>query len=307
MAFRSGLPPIQLLLLSRKLSRPILASSAAAHAVAFAIAAWVTWEPAAPQFRAPPLEVTRQYAIQYFVLPPVRPKPATQPERRPVSRRGRLVSIKQPDDPPTPASAPEAGGNTAPLETGMLAMELPAGSIASVGAADVAEGPDAAHGPDLLARLGFSVPGAAGPAAGRDPRPGLIDGDPESRGGSQVAELLTAAGTACPSLRRPPSWKERDVTVSIAFVVDQRGIVEPRTLRVVQSPERPQTDYRYYSHIYAVSSTARIDGKLRDLAAAYDSVMTDEVMSHVANLLFRPATRDGQPIPSTVLVSCQSP
>jgi hypothetical protein len=226
-----------------------------------------------------------------------------------VSRPGPVAMVAVPEV--IPASDPTsqiAGGQAPPAgATAILTVALPLDSIASVGAGALSADPNAPGGPNLLARLGFRVPGAGDRASGLDPRPGLADGDSASPGGTRVAELLTPDGTACPSLRRPPAWGQRDLTVSVAFVVDQRGFVDRRSLRVVQSPERPQTDYHYYPHIYAVSSTGRVDGKLRDVAAAYDSVVTDDVVSHVADLLFRPALRDGQPISSTVLVSCQSP
>ena len=44
----------------------------------------------------------------------------------------------------------------------------------------------------------------------------------------------------------------------------------------------------------------------RILPAANDSVLTEEVASHVAGLAFRPALREGQAIRSTVLVSCRT-
>ena len=306
MALRAGLPPIQLWFLRRSLSRPILGSSIAVHMAAVGVAAWVTRHPVPLQFHAPPAQVSHQYAVQYFVLPPVTPKPTVEPTRRPVSRRGRVTPVKQPEDPPTPADAPPASGQSTARSV-MIAMELAPDSVVGISPDGMALGPDGARGPDLLARLGFSVPGAAGHVSSLDQRPGLAEGDPEGKRGIRVAQLLTADGTACPSLRRPPTWGKRDLAISVAFVVDQRGLVDPRSLRVVESPNQPQTDFRYYSHIYAVSSTARVDGKLGDIAAAYDSVLADEVLSHVANLLFRPATRDGEPVRSTVLVSCESP
>jgi len=306
MAFRAGLPPIQLWFQRRGLPRRIFAWSVGAHAVVIGIAAWATWRPDYPQFRVPEADVTRQYAVQYLVLPPTTPRRTTDPEHRPMSRRGPVPSIVVPERfTPNASESPLAAGPAKPAQPVTLAMELPEGSVAGVGpGADEVEAP---AGPGILARLGFRVPAAGGRTAGLDPRPGMAAGDSAGRGGTKVAELLTADGTACPELRRPPERKDPGLTVAVAFVVDARGIVDPRSLRVVESPERARIDHHFYSHIYAVTSTAHPDGKLRDLAASYDSVITDEVMSHVANLLFHPAMRDGQAISSTVLVSCQSP
>ena len=306
MAFRPGLPPIQLLFVRPCLPGRILAWSVGTHAIALGITAWATWQPDYPQFRLPEREVTRRYAVQYLVVPRLDPKPAADPRHRPASHRGPVASMVVPERfTPNAEESPVATGRAA-AQPAALAMELPEDSVAGVGPG-LATDPDAARGPSLLARLGFRVPGGGGRMAGPDPRPGLAGGDSAGHGGTKVAELLTADGTACPALRRPPGWTQPGLTVAVAFVVDARGIVDRRSLRVVESPERPQVDFRYYSHIYAVSSTARVDGKLRDAGTAYDSLLTDEVMGHVTNLLFRPAMRDGQAIPSTVLVACQSP
>ena len=48
-------------------------------------------------------------------------------------------------------------------------------------------------------------------------------------------------------------------------------------------------------------------GALPDAEPVYDSVVTRDVRQHIAALQFRPALRDGRPIRSSVLVSCQSP
>lgn len=307
MAFRPGLPPIQLFPLRRTVSPPILLSSVAVHLVALAVGTWVIWQPVELRFHAAPIEVTRQYAMKYLVLLPVPPKRAAEPERRPRSRHGLVASMPFPEHLPESASSLDAGVQPKPARSSVVAMELPGDSIAGVGPGDVSGRAGVARGPDLFTRLGFRVPGAGGPTTGRDPRPGLALGDPEARGGTRIPELLSGPGTACPPLRRPPAWRERELTVSVAFVVDARGAVDPRTLRVVRSAERPQTDHRRYSHIYGVSSIAQVDDRLRDLTATYDSVVTGEVVKHVATLLFRPAMRDGRAVTSTVLVSCQSP
>jgi len=97
------------------------------------------------------------------------------------------------------------------------------------------------------------------------------------------------------------------VTVSVAFVVDTNGAVDPATLRVVESPSQPLTEYRRYSHVYGVSANAPVDPDRFESTAAYDSLLTHEVVSYVAGLAFRPAMNDGRVVRSAVLVSCQSP
>jgi hypothetical protein len=87
--------------------------------------------------------------------------------------------------------------------------------------------------------------------------------------------------------------------------VDTNGAVDPATLRVIESPDRPQTEHRFHSHIYVVGATVRVDPG-RIAPAAFDSVLTEEVASHAAGLVFRPALSEGRAIRSTVLVSCQT-
>jgi hypothetical protein len=137
----------------------------------------------------------------------------------------------------------------------------------------------------------------------RAPRLGEVG--PFHRGLDRVAELVNGVGSACPELRRPAARASREVAVAVAFVVDTNGRVDPQTLRVIESPNRPQTENRVYSHIYIVGATVRDDPD-RLNPAAYDSLVTHEVASHVADLLFRPALSEGRAIRSTVLVSCQT-
>jgi len=93
--------------------------------------------------------------------------------------------------------------------------------------------------------------------------------------------------------------------VSVAFVVDTNGAVEPATLQVIESPGQPRTDRRFHARVYVVGASMRVDAG-RILPAANDSVLTEEVASHVAGLAFRPALREDQAIRSTVLVSCRT-
>jgi hypothetical protein len=91
----------------------------------------------------------------------------------------------------------------------------------------------------------------------------------------------------------------------MAFVVDTNGMVDRTTLRVIESPSRPQSDHRFRAHIYVVGAKVQPQPGSVD-PAAYDSVVTREVASHVADLMFRPALRAGQTVRSTVLISCQT-
>jgi hypothetical protein len=308
MAFWPGRPrPTQLFLSGRGLSGRAFASSAALHTVLFALAAWATGQPHGAAPAAPALHLTRTHAVHYLVLPPDPPEPTPEPERRPASRTRLVAPIAVPKKPSSATSVTDEGSKPAPPQPPHLAAELPSGSIAGVGPGLATGGADAATGSGLYGRLGFRRAGAGGPGTGSDPRPFLGEGDPTRRGATRVVELVSGAGTACPELRRPPGQREREVVVAIAFVVDTSGAVDPATLQVIESPDRLRTEHRYYSHIYAVSTSARIDGHLRDIAAGYDSVLTEEVASHVRGLLFRPAMRKGRVIRSTVLVSCQSP
>jgi hypothetical protein len=158
---------------------------------------------------------------------------------------------------------------------------------------------------DRLDRLG-QVRIGAGQPVGHESAAVPGNAGPRQPGSNRIAELLNSAGSACPSLRRPPKHSGA-LTVTVAFVVDTGGAVDPATLRVLESPDRPQTEHRFYSHIYAVAGSATVDAGLRDVGAAYDSVVTAEVVVHVARLEFRPALTNDRPIRSGVVVSCQSP
>jgi hypothetical protein len=292
MAFRPGQPrPTHLFLNRRRLSVPALASSAGLHVIAFALVVRLTspLHVAAPS--APALRVTRAYAVQYLFLPPRTPEPTAKPERRPASRPRPVAPIAVPNPPASALIVADEGSQAGPPQQPRLATALPPGSVAGVGPGIAPGGPDRASGPGPLGRLGFRPP----------------EGGPTPRGATRVVELASGAGTACPALRRPPGRREYEVAVAIAFVVDTSGTVDPATLRVVESPDRPRTEQRYYSHIYAVGMTARIDGRMPDAAADYDSVLTEEVATHIRDLRFRPAMREGRAIRATVLVSCQSP
>ncbi|HEY7637242.1 MAG TPA: hypothetical protein VH763_16945 [Gemmatimonadales bacterium] len=129
---------------------------------------------------------------------------------------------------------------------------------------------------------------------------------PAAQGGvDRVAELRVGTGSACPELRPPLELAQRALAVTVAFVVDAHGDVDRNTLRVIESPGRPQTEHRYQAHIYVVGAKVRPDRGRID-PQAYDSVVSREVASHVADLQFRPALKEGRTVRSTVLVSCQT-
>jgi hypothetical protein len=127
------------------------------------------------------------------------------------------------------------------------------------------------------------------------------------RGSSQVAELLTKAGDACPELRRPrPDAGETGLEVAVSFVVDSLGAVDASTLQVVQAPGRPVLEMQFIPHIYALGATARVDRRLPEATADFGAIIATDVLRHVAGLRFRPGTRNGRPTRSSVMIACRS-
>ena len=244
-----------------------LPSSAAVHGLVLALAAWSPDGRPQPATVAPEQRATRSFAL-YYLDPPPAPTVAERP--------GQPPSEPDPSRPsaPVPAEFP-------PIPVLSL-NRLPSGPTARTAFAARAE--------PGFERTTIRRSAAALPA----PRHGVDRG----------AELLSEVASACPDLRKP-AWTGSDVAVSVGFVVDTNGTVDSRTLQVVRSPARPQTDHSVYSHIYTVATGARDDPD-RLGPAAYDSLMTRDVAAHVMDLAFRPALREGQAIRSTVLVSCQA-
>jgi hypothetical protein len=242
---------------------------------------------------APPVIYTaRAYALHYWVLSRPRPqsRPEPRPERPPASRPDAVMLTKAHV---TPVSTlPPPSSRTGPVPSALQIRELPPGAVAGVGQVISVPGSDAPSGPGLLGKLGFQVPGRGeiGP-----PKSGL----------DRVAELLAGAGSACPELRPPVALAHRGLAVTVAFEVDTHGAVDRNTLGVIESPGRPQTEHRFQSHIYVVGAKVRPDRGHID-PAAYDSVVSHEVASHVADLVFRPALKEGRTVRSTVLISCQT-
>jgi hypothetical protein len=116
---------------------------------------------------------------------------------------------------------------------------------------------------------------------------------------------MGGAGTACPELQVPAASAEPQTAVAVTFVVDTNGTVDPATLQVIESPGQPRTDRRFHARVYVVGASAPADSG-RSPPAADDSVLTEEVASYVAGLVFRPALRRGRAIRSSVMVSCQT-
>lgn len=276
-------------------SRVAFAWSTALHAFGFALMTWVTrgeYQSPAPTV----LHTSRAYALHYFVLsrsrpqprPEIRPEP--QPQRPPVSRPQSVIPMKA--QVPPPVTIPAPASRSEPTPSPLQIRELAPGAVAGVGQVIAGSGPDASPGPGLLGRLGFRVPG-----------PGEVG--PPQHGLDRVAELMAGAGSACPELRPPVALAHRGLAVTVAFVVDTHGVVDRSTLRVIESPGRPQTEHQFQSHIYVVGARVRPDRGQID-PTAYDSVVSHEVANHVADLAFRPALKEGRTVRSTVLISCQA-
>jgi len=267
------------------------------HLFGFGLLAWITrgdYQLPRPTL----LLTTRAYALHYLALsgapphrrPEPRPRIEAKSEAQPVPSRAETVMPARLEvTPPMTIPFPTIGSAPAPSAVGV--QELAPGAVAGVGPV-VATGGGPAAESGLLGTLGFRVPG-----------PGEV-GPPE-RGPDRVAELKERAGSACPELRPPITFARRGLAVTVAFVVDTHGIVDRTTLRVIESPGRPQTEHRYQSHIYVVGAKVRPDRGHID-PAAYDSVVSHEVASHVADLVFRPALKEGRTVRSTVLISCQT-
>lgn len=303
------------------------------HGVLMLGAFWVSGETATVPPSGAPVEITRSYAVQYVTLappPPPTPSPPPKPERPNSSAGPRSAARPDAREPAAHllaqvlALAPEApraarptapvvrsdldpallraGGETppAPHPASRAVEQLDPGGVISVAGAAI-------DSTDLerAARAGVARAGGVETGSSRgDADAGHDSTDP--RAVTRVAELIGAAGTACPALRRPPSRRDGVVAVIVEFVVDKTGAVDPATVRVVQSPDRPRADYQFYTHLYAIAAGAEVDEDLARAGADYDAVVTGDVLRHVKSLRFRPALRDGHPVRSTVLVSCQS-
>ena len=266
------------------------------HVFGLALAGWATHGAQQPPAPVPVLHTTRLYPMHYQVQERPKARPEARPVRRPVDQVAVAAESDAPTAPPPSmpvisAPVPVSETTSEPVQPSPQVHELAPGQVAGVG--QVMESPNAAASEGgLLGKLGFRVPvpGELGPPTG---------------GVDRVAELLRGARSACPELRTPESWAKRSIAVAVAFVVDTNGKVDQRTLRVIESPNRPAIEQRFHAHIYVVGAKARPDGKHMD-PAGYDSLVTHDVAQHVSTLAFRPALKQGQPVPSTVLIACEA-
>jgi hypothetical protein len=264
------------------------------HGVLFALAGWVSQGGYQQPSPIASEQVTRAFAMYYLDLarPAPTPRPLSQPRPPRSPAPDPNVPMAVAATPPGLPTVTDVVPPDEPPESAVQVQELAPGRITGIGAVIPAPGPEARAGRGLSRMLGLRAPGPRAASAA-------------PRGPDRVAELVSAVGSACPELRRPAGWADREVAVSVAFVVDTNGQVDPETLKVIESPIRPQTDNRFHTHIYIVGAPAREDRARLD-PATYDSLITHEVTTHVAHLMFRPALSEGRAIRSTVLVSCQT-
>jgi hypothetical protein len=245
-------------------------------------------------YRDPPRQ-TRVVPVAYLIPPPTAPKPPGPSRPAPASRSVRALRPSSPGpDGAAPVTHLSIQGATLALADGSPVAD-PGGTEFAVAARSLMPGE----------MVGIGNLGPDGPGDNKPAPP--TEGGMAGRGRMQVAELVSPAGTACPTLHRPADWggSADGFVVAVAFVVDSTGAVDPATLRVVQSPNRVRVSGEFYSHIYAVSGTAETDASLRQTGGEWDSLAVDDVRRHVKYLAFRPALRDGRPERSTVMVSCQ--
>jgi len=283
------------------------ASSLAVHALGFALVGWATHGQVGTLIATSPRQAARADLVRYLVLNRPPTPPAPRRERRPSRPPEPVAQVRlstalpasvsetespSPSTPPDPPpSVPQSAASSAALHPTLEAEALAPGATAGIGHIISTPHADSTGGRGLAGLLGFG-----GPAAGVGPA---------RRGLDQPAELVGGAGSACPELRsRGASAKPRDA-VTVAFVVDTNGRVDRATLQVIESPGQPRTDHRFQSRVYVVGMSLRMTPG-RTQPAVVDSVLTEQVASHVAGLVFRPALKEGRVVRSPVLVSCQT-
>jgi hypothetical protein len=290
------------------------------HALVLALVCWAasgTYEALLP---VPVLHTSRLYAVRYLILTDPEPMAGVLPAsessapQRPQARAttpaastiasGKTAVGNGPPSRPEPAprnwsnsTALDADRSStqslAPLSSAAPAndvQELQPGEVAGIGQVTSA-GPNTNAEAGILNRLGF-----------RPPTPEEVGAS--KRGDDRVAELVTGTSSACPALESPAAWPRPTLVVSVSFMVDSSGVVDRRSIRVVESPGHPQSDRRYHAHVFVVAATMS-PGAGSMTADRYDSLVTSELRSHAADLTFRPALEDGQPVQSSVLISCQ--
>ena len=285
--------------------RRVFASSIAVHALGFALVGWATHGKFGTPVSTSSQRVTRAYAVHYLVLNRLPTSPGPRPERR-LSRPpapaapvrpsaplpgGVVESASQSAAQYTPQTAPQSAQPSGPHPPTLETEALAAGVTVGIGQIIPTTHSDSTAGRGLAETLGFRGPTTAV--------------EPARHGPDRLPELVGAASSACPELRPPAARTKQPSAVAMVFVVDTNGRVDRATLQVIESPGRPRTDHRFLSRVYVVGASLRVDPG-RTQAAADDSVLTEEVASHVAGLMFRPALKEDRVIRSTVLVSCQT-
>jgi hypothetical protein len=263
-----------------------LALSAALHTAGLGVAGWVTYG----QYREPsgPVEVQAARAHAFIFLTMVPPQPRPIPQSRPARAPARVRQEARPQAAPAPsASVPGKTGGPGPA----VASQQPTAATGPAGS------------PLRTRELAPGVTVAAIPVTPPPAETAPESGPPVPRGVYQAATLVTPAGSACPELPAAPGWNGREVSVAVAFVVDTSGKVDPSRIHIVESPSRQPAGRGFYPRIYVVGTKA---GPTRGGVdpAAYDSLVTHAVTSHIAALQFRPALVGGRPVSSTVLVAC---
>jgi hypothetical protein len=284
----------------------------------FALVGWATRGQAGTAISTLPQRVSRAYAVRFLVLnrppttlngPPTRPNP--RPERRPPR-------------PPTPvalvsASAALPGGvNLVKSARQSTAQNPPqtrsqtALQRAQPSAPRPASLETEALAPGVTVGIGHIVPTPHSDSTGRRGLGGMLAFrgpttavEPARHGLDRLPELVGGASSACPELG-PPARTKPQSAVAVAFVVDTSGRVDRATLQVIESPGQPRTDHQFHARVYVVGASLGVDPGRTPPTATSDSVLTEEVASHVAELVFRPALREDHVIRSTVLVSCQT-
>jgi hypothetical protein len=249
--------------------------SAALHTLGLGVAGWTTHgqshEPTLPE-----LQVTRAFALHFLI--PAAPRSRTSAQALPRTPSPRPAVPTPPGAAPrvllstAPETSAPADPDTEPPRSSLQAQELLPGSTVT-----------------SLATVGAALEAKTAPAF--------------RRGVDRAAALAAPAGSACPELPPLPVGSQVDLSVAVSLVVDASGKVDPAALRVVESPGRPVSDRRFYPRIYVVALKGDKVGP-RIEPAAYDSVVTQVVTSHMAALTFHPAMRQGRPVSSTVLIAC---
>jgi hypothetical protein len=187
--------------------------------------------------------------------------------------------------------APVSTPQNAPPPPTIEAEALAPGATVGLGQIVPTARSDSTRGRGLAGMLGFRGP--------------TTSVEPSRHGLDRLPELVGGTGSACPELRASATKTTGQSAVAVAFEVDTNGRVDPATLQVLESPGQPRTDHRFLTRVYVVGASLRVT-RGRSPPTADDAVLTREVASHVAGLVFRPALLADRVIRSTVMVSCQT-